>query len=103
MGSKVPGRTELTGLILLAILVVAITACGLLMKQCRQAPAEPEVKIEVIEETANAPDEAYKEKKRKEAKERGEKKDRKKTKSKRTEKKVPVERKDPFGDTIPVY
>lgn len=96
-------KTELTGLILLGILVAAITASAILLRDCSgQSSLQqgPEVKIEIVD-TVAAPAPTKETTKKKEKKKRGASGRKKKAPSK---KKTPtVNPKNPFTDTIPTY
>lgn len=100
-------RTELTGLILLASLVVGITACALLFKRCENPAASPPPPANVrIIDSAKADRDSV------EAGTRGasgntgkktQKKSRKKKSPAPKSQKVSPVRSDPFSDTIPLY
>lgn len=95
------GKTEITGLILLALLIAAITGCALLVKDCRGIQENsPEHEIVVLD-TLPLPAEtqAVKKSSRKSAKKP--KKTKKKNRKKTASKKAPARTVDPFGDTIP--
>lgn len=109
-------KTELTGLIFLAVLIAGITACGLILKECNRSEETegPEMKIEVIDSTRVekswkkenniAPRKKAAPSKKKSGMNIGKKKTTaKKKENQQKEKKTPtVERKDPFSDTIPL-
>lgn len=93
------GKTELTGLILLAILIVGITGCALLLRE-RSAPKEfhpePDLKTELLD-TLPQNDQA-----KKRSGKNQKPKTKKTSKKKGSKKKAAPLRKDPFADTIPV-
>lgn len=95
------GKTELTGLILLALIVVVITGCGLLLTECRSGKGpDPSVEPEIVvlDSTVSVvpAEQAVKGKTRKG------KKNKASRKKKSAAKKAEIQRPDPFRDTIPV-
>lgn len=87
----------MTGLTLLVILIVGITASAVGLKNCRGNDGKDPVEIVVIEEKKG--DVAEEEKYSTAPKEKKKKSRRKKSAAKMNQQKV--ERKDPFSDTIP--
>ena len=105
-------RTELTGLALLVILIIGITAAAVLLKDCKGEPqGVDDVKVVVVDTVMNetkttGPQHKKKTQSTRKKSSAGKKeKSRKKKSSSAREKseKVVVQRADPFSDTIPLY
>lgn len=97
-------RTELTGLILLALVIVAITLVAFFMRACSENPTAPKpqpLNIEVIDSVAHSERNEASAGSKKKAKGRGGKKKTGKGKAGKA-KETPAPRRNPFGDTIPV-
>lgn len=95
-------KTELTGLILLAVLIVAVTGCALLVKSCDAtggSSTAPPFEIQVVD-TVETPAPTHS------ARKTGEKKKSKKRKkasaAKKSSRGSQAQRTDPFADTIPL-
>ena len=93
--------TEVTGVIMLAVLVAAITSAAFLLKNCSgvQSIQSPEVRVEILDTLATPVNtrEAGRDINKKSAKKSKKRKAGKKVKSESRQGKV----KDPFSDTIP--
>lgn len=97
-------RTELTGLILLALVIVAITLVAFFLRACSENPTSPQpapLNIEEIDSVAHSErNEASTGIKKKTKGKAGKKKTAKGKAGKAKE--TPAPRRNPFGDTIPV-
>lgn len=96
-------KTELTGLFLLAILVVAITGGAFLLKGCNEAklpPPDPNLKVESVD--TSAPEVKEEEGKKKREKKKKKKGRQSKSSASRSGRETRPAR-DPFSDTVPRY
>lgn len=100
-------KTEVTGLMLLVVLIVVITGSGILLKNCRRSsdpkPSEG-LQVEIIDsvkEAAPSPEEKFTDRKNKESKKEAKKKNSSRSRKKAARTKAVKERKNPFTDTIP--
>lgn len=104
-------RTEVTGLVLLALIIIVIVGSAVLLRNCRGAessaePAPPAVEIISQEAGASAPSKQNSEKKArkkddKAQKGKGRKDKAKKTKAQKEKRMAPA--RNPFQDTVPKF
>lgn len=93
-------KTELTGLILLALIVVAVTGGSLLLKSCQPQVQSSMENLEVIDSVKDEKSSPASSSKKPGARKKKSRK--RKSATPKSPKIIPV-RPDPFADTIPTY